>query len=250
MASQYLAAAGISFLKPEKDDSHTSLKFNTADRSLYTHPLNENGDTLSFDYRQFLLRWNSPENESFISLNWCSHKKIVQWIKEQSRTAGIAKDYMYKFHYHLPYAILGDFIFEVTDKDSLTKLSDLRVLGQQSLESFVSHNNLTSEVRVWPHHFDSGAYIPDIGGDGDLALGLGLAIPDELHSDFYFYMALYDRHGSVPTDNLPALSNGIWSNTGFKGAVLPVRNASNRTMVSQFLIEAFTAYKQTKKFKT
>lgn len=39
LAAQYLAAAGISFVAKEDDDSHTNLGFSAETGSMTTHPL-------------------------------------------------------------------------------------------------------------------------------------------------------------------------------------------------------------------
>jgi hypothetical protein len=45
LLAQYLAAAGISFLEKKDDDSHSNLGFSIENSSMYSRPLNENGDT-------------------------------------------------------------------------------------------------------------------------------------------------------------------------------------------------------------
>ncbi len=242
LAAQYLAAAGISFLEKQEDDSHTSLKFSVNDLSLHTYPLNEKGDTLSFDYSKFSLRWNSIEGNNTKNLNWCSHKKILEWISDQATKAGIQKEYKYKLHYQLPYSIINDFVFEISDRNSLTRLSKMRTLGQLSLNSFLKRRGLKTEVRTWPHHFDTGAYVASISNEENLSLGVGLAIPDEVYSDFYFYMAFYDDNGSIDTKGLPYLKIGTWSNKEFKGAILPVKAINNEREVVSFLEQSFDIF--------
>ncbi|MGX1930983.1 hypothetical protein [Flagellimonas sp. 2504JD4-2] len=247
LVAQYLAAAGISFLEPKEDDSHTSLKFNMADKSIYTYPLNIYGDTISFDYADFCIRWNSINNHGELNLKWCTHKKVLKWIEDRAKMSGIQKQYKYKFHYKLPYAIREDFVFEITDdRGSLIRLSDIRTLGQLSLESFILNRRLVSDVRIWPHHFDSGAYVPNLGTNKNYALSFGLAIPDKLFSSFYFYMALYDDEGhtSVETKTLEPLKIGKWLDTGFKGAVLPVDEVTNESVATHFFDEAYEIYRR------
>ncbi len=59
LAAQYLAAAGISFVPEENDDSHTNLGFSTQKECLYTRPLNSSGAELLLNYNFFTLEWNS-----------------------------------------------------------------------------------------------------------------------------------------------------------------------------------------------
>ena len=64
LAAQYLAAAGISFVKKEADDSHTNLGFDTDGGFLATHSLSEDGDKLVLNYKNFNLEWKSNKGEA------------------------------------------------------------------------------------------------------------------------------------------------------------------------------------------
>lgn len=122
--------------------------------------------------------------------------------------------------------------------NGLKELKDLRTLAQSTLASFLKNHNLKSEIRVWPHHFDTGAYT--ILND-DFALGLGLAVPDSLVNEHYFYISGNKAHLTVNTSTFDSLTLGKWINNGYKGAVLPASKL-NEKMALSFLNEAYTAY--------
>lgn len=216
LAAQYLAAAGISFVSKKDDDSHTNLEFSIAKSCMKTHELSKNGDTLSLDYKNFSLNWKSVSGNASFPLDGAKHKDVLTWLKATSKTF-LKRPYVYEFHYDLPYEITDDFKFELLDVKRLSELLQLRILAQLTLEETLKESNLKSSIRTWPHHFDSGAYA---SLSKDVAVGFGLAIPDNVCSDHYFYISGYKGHNALHTDGFSSLSNGEWKNDGFKGAII------------------------------
>lgn len=239
LAAQYLAAAGISFVEKKSDDSHTSLKYEVNNTSLYTLPLNVVGDTLSLNYKLFALEWNSKNNTETILLNGRSHKEVLNWIRTRVKESGIEKKFNYTFHYDLPYAINDDFTF-LLERDALKKQTSIRTLAQNTIESFLLKSKLQSDVRTWPHHFDSGAF-SILNEDGKFSIGLGLAIPDAVCDDFYFYISAYKGHQSFSTEGFLPIKFGLWKNNGFKGAILPASQIM-KEQVEYFFEKTFEIY--------
>ena len=217
LASQYLAAAGISFLKKEADDSHTNLGFNTESGCLETHLLSENNDQLSLCYQSFSLIWKSNDDSKTLKLDGTSHKEVLQWLSETSATF-LNKPYTYNFHYELPYTIDEDMTFQLKNTAEVTDLMHLRILTHFSLEKIIELYNLDATIRVWPHHFDTGIYakLPD----SSISVGLGLAIADAVSDSYYLYASGYNDEGQITPQNFKAFTKGAWSIDGFKGAVL------------------------------
>lgn len=238
---QYLAAAGISFLQKKDDDSHTNLGFSIEDGSLYTRPLNKNGDTLSVSYRKFELYWNSKNLSVPLYLDGISHSEVLEWIKRMASKADLKSPYTYSFHYEFPYELDESYIFRLLDTHSLKELLTLRISAQLILEKFLIDHNLTSEIRIWPHHFDTGAYAYYNDSNGR-AVGLGLAVPDSVCEDHYFYISGYQGHDGISTSAFKPLSLGTWGVNGFNGAVLPASGIEIRQGTS-FFAEAFSNYK-------
>lgn len=241
LAAQYLAAAGISFVEKKADDSHTNLGFSLENGSMYSRPLNEAGDTLSLNYNNFELQWNTQGSSTSFGLDGSTHKEVVRWVEEMAAEANIASPYVYAFHYDMPYTITDDFTFKLLDIDRLKDLMHLRILAQLVLMSFLEQQGLTSEIRTWPHHFDTGAYAP-LKDETGRAVGLGLSIPDTMVNDHYFYISGYTGHDAVGTYGFPPLTNGKWYTDGFKGAILPATGV-DKTAAAVFFQETLEAYK-------
>lgn len=238
-AAQYLAMAGKSFLEPKSDDSHTNIGFNTQTGCFETWTLNTIGVKLLLDLNVFSLKWdigNSPE----IMLAGKSHTEVLHWLIRTSKGLGLNKPYQFGLHYDLPFSWNDNYTFEFTDKKALNEIIQLRKLANSTIENFLNSENLKSDIRVWPHHFDTGAFVVLNDGSGK-SIGLGMAIPDSVVPDHYFYISGYKGHNGLDTSHFKKLSKGEWKNNGFKGAVLAVSNHTEKEIL-YFLEEAFSQY--------
>lgn len=238
LAAQYLAAAGISFVNKKDDDSHTNLGWSIEKKQLETHPLSENGDVLILNYKTFSLEWISEKTKDSFLLDNKTHKQVLEWLVS-SADKFLGKKYTYDFHYDLPYSIEGSFTYKL-EVSELKKLAGLRTLAQISIEKTLKETELESSIRVWPHHFDSGAYA---SLTKDIAVGFGLAVPDSMVNEHYFYISGYKGHAGLDTSKFDSLSLGEWKNDGFKGAVLPTTKI-NEEQVVKFFTEAINTYKK------
>ncbi|MEM9361029.1 MAG: hypothetical protein AAGA43_00265 [Bacteroidota bacterium] len=240
LAAQYLATAGISFLDKRDDDSHTNLAFSRTEKRLETWALDEKGTQLCLDYSSFALLWISNETRT-LSLHEKTHLDVVTWLKEVSASLNSPKDYEYELHYELPYSLGSHETFQLKNPQKIEELIQLRTLGNTVLSKVLTENNLSSDVRIWPHHFDTGAFSP-LGDDSETAVGMGLTIPDSLVDDYYFYISGYKGHTGLETAGFPALTKGKWLNDGFKGAILPASHSTEKDALA-FFNEAIHAYK-------
>ncbi|NAY92426.1 hypothetical protein GTQ34_10890 [Muricauda sp. JGD-17] len=240
LAAQYLATAGKSFIPHREDDSHTNLAFSTAEKSLFTRPLDDAGTLLGLNYNTFSLNWKSS-NPQFFYLKGKTHKDIIAWISEMTKTTGLEKSYAYNLHYDLPYSLEGNESFALSSEGEVQELIRLRSLAQTVLTKFLKEENLESEVRVWPHHFDTGAFAHLHDGSGK-SIGFGMAIPDNTVDDLYFYVSGYRGSSVWNTWAFKPLTHGKWINNGFKGAVLAASQTSEENTL-YFLKEALAGYK-------
>ncbi|UJH68193.1 hypothetical protein [Allomuricauda sp. SCSIO 65647] len=238
LVAQYLAMAGKSFLKEKEDDSHTNVGFVTETKFLETWPLNENGTKLQLDLLNFSLSWSS--NKSALSLDGKSHKEVITWITETAQATGIRKAFNYQLHYTLPYSTTDTFKYQRFNQDHLVELAQLRTLADTVIRSFLKEEGLQSNIRIWPHHFDTGAFAHLKDGSGK-SMGLGMAIPDTLVDEHYFYISGYHDHGAIDVSRFAPLRHGEWKNEGFKGAILPVSQA-DETKALIFFQDALKAY--------
>ena len=239
LAAQYLAAAGISFIPEREDDSHTNLGYSIDDKSFETWPLNDSGSKLRFDLARYELNWISRSESRSLTLDGCSHTQVLEWISATCSAYKLNNPYKYKFHYKLPYPISDDYVFK-TDPEALAREIRLRSLAHNALSQFLLQHQLISDIRTWPHHFDTGIFFL-LPSNKEISIGMGLAIPDSVVDDYYFYASGYQGHESLDTTEFKALEHGKWINKGFTGAVLPATN-QDKEVVFSFFSQAIEAY--------
>ena len=235
LAAQYLATAGISFLEKKEDDSHSNLGFDTKNGYLETWPLNDNGCKIALGYKQFSLHWlTNNTTRMTLHLNGKSHADIVQWMDEVTTALGRTDPYSYALHYELPYGTMtDDFTFIKPPQEELSKMLEYRKIAQLALENVVRKMALSTTIRVWPHHFDTGGYEMISTGNAT-GVGFGMAIPDTMIDDFYLYTSGYKNHDGIDTSTFDAITYGSWMNEGFKGAVLPMKNVDEAKAITFF----------------
>ena len=127
----------------------------------------------------------------------------------------------------------------MTDEAELARVSLLYSKAKNSIEKSLEFYQLESDIRIWPHHFDIGAFAKVTD---NLSIGFGLAIPDKNIEDFYYYSTAYNSEGSLDTNNLEELSIGQWQKGSWDAATIEASNL-NLNQSGEFLIEAIKVYK-------
>ncbi len=238
LAAQYLATAAKSFLEHKADDSHTNLGYVSDKKHLETWELDKNGTKLAFSFPDFSLQWLGATTTTY-PLDGRSHTEIVAWLSKMAQDNNLQGAYGYRLHYDLPYPVTDNYTFQNTNPKELEQLERLRTLAQTVLETFLEKEHPNAPIRIWPHHLDTGAFL--VFEDSKKAIGLGMAIPDSLVNDHYFYISGYSGHDSLETSDFSPLEHGEWKNEGFKGAVLPVSGSSVAQGIA-FFQETYQAY--------
>ena len=221
-ASQYLAAVALQFIEKKEDDSHSNLQWDVEERTFRTQPIGAKGHQLELWVDDFTLAWTLEEDLEF-DLSGSSHGSCLDWINATLQQLGFKDKLIFKFHYELPYHTWdSDKLFPLPDEELAENLevhADLRSWVSEVLEDLLSDE----EIRVWPHHFDTGALI-DVSKEGNevmSSIGLGLAIPDELCSHPYAYVSGWKKGGNLQLTP-PNTSIGEWNKNGFNGVIMPM----------------------------
>lgn len=242
IAAQYIAAAGISFLEKQADDSHTNLGWDVRTSSIIGQNLNKDGLHMALSYLDFSIEFRRKERVlAKIPLSMSKHQNNIKWFEEVFRDLLFEKPYQFKLHYSLPYEDLNeDFVFPYRNEKNLRELILLRNMAYNVLTEISSGHNEKASVRIWPHHFDTGCllWLSDME-----SIGIGLAIPDKMVDRYYFYVSGWRGHEMMDTTGFRSLSNGNWTKKQWKGAVL---KAGGRSIddVRQFFNEALDLYQK------
>ncbi|MBW6490820.1 MAG: hypothetical protein K0B15_06440 [Lentimicrobium sp.] len=228
--SQVIAKANRTYVPEKKDDSHTSLYYDSIGKRI-------------------LGRWiETPEGEVILALNlnslhfeWLDKKQnILYEVSVLNKNAEQLEKSVSTFLYSIKMRIdnfLKPMHFEIPDYkiDKLLEsdISDpglkswmfFRTLANQACQSMSGYLQSEGEIRIWPHHFDSGVYLQ---AKGDLGLGFGLATEDSMIGQPYFYLSGYQSKSPIIYKNLSKLSLGKWqTGSGWNGAVLPFSEVLN-----------------------
>ena len=99
-------------------------------------------------------------------------------------------------------------------------------------------------VRIWPHHFDTGTFAAidwNEKGAASKTIGLGLAIPDSMVNEPYFYLSFWSENPLDIEYNPVKLPAGKWMMPDWNGAVLSVSEIIKKdTAEEQFsLVKSF-----------
>ncbi len=218
-ASQYLASFGIQYITKREDDSHTNLEWNPEDHTLSSRK-NRSGQFLTLHVSDLALEWVTDVQRYRLDLIGHSHGEICVWLHHIALRCGL-EEYDFYLHYTLDSGKLRpDHVYDDYSSERAQKLITYRNSAQEVCEAIREHFNLDTEVRVWPHHFDTGGYSTLPGSD--ISIGFGMAVSDAEVSDHYFYVAGYHDGQSVDTEGLGKLDHGEWNEGEFKGAILPI----------------------------
>jgi len=245
IAAQYLTAASKSFVPTKADDSHTNLGWNHQTKSLETRDLNPQGLRLTLNHEFFSLDVTHPKSgvEASFPLEGATHLDTVAWIGREMQFCGIDTPFEFDLHFDLPYIEdFDDQKFTGIDEKEAMAIGQLRWMADKAVQSAQNLFSDLSDVRVWPHHFDSGA-LGTLKSNPDISIGLGLSIPDNLSDTYYFYVSGYKGEKAIDTAGFPSLDKGKWLNDGWKGALLQAEGVSI-PVVGNFLMKAISAFDQ------
>ncbi|MEX2597284.1 MAG: hypothetical protein WEC59_10190 [Salibacteraceae bacterium] len=241
IATQYLTTAAKSFVPAKHDDSHTNLGWDQNDKQLFTHPFDKEGLQLAFDHINYSIDLLHPSSgiEASYPLQGARHLDVINWIDREARFCKLPNTYAFELHFELPYktAFKDTFIFPELNRAEVNEIIALRDIADRSLTAIAAIHEHAEPVRTWPHHFDTATLI-DLEGNGKRTIGCGLAVPDGMIDDFYFYVSGYLGDESVALDESKTLSHGSWKSGEWNGGVLSGEDARDFNKVLAFLTEA------------
>lgn len=221
-AVQLLSAFGQTYLEVRPDDSHRSMSWNPRTRSFATDATPE-GLWLVLHVPNLTASLRGSGDDPTIPLRGRLLDEAREWLEgavadvlgSEPRTLG-------RPEYEIPEHSVGKQTPFAPTSEGLLELSRFYSDASLLLSELGEETPGTSEIRVWPHHFDIGAVItltPARGGSDARTVGVGLSPGDETSDEPYFYVNAWPR---PEADALPAIDGpGQWNTDGWVGAVLP-----------------------------
>ena len=130
-------------------------------------------------------------------------------------------------HYTIPdHETAHGATYRVTSKETLSEFTRYRNNGHLVMSHYASNFQSADPLRVWPHHFDEGCYIPIQTRLGEVtrSISLGMAVPDSDYQDAYFYVTAWNKEAQQQ-DQLPDIDPPAnWHTSGWTGQVLEIRH--------------------------
>lgn len=224
---QGIASTAEAILPHQDDDSHTNLGWNPSLQALVSHSFDDKCQ-LGLLYPSFSLGLIIDDQvHTSLSLSGKTRAAVYDWIHSNLADLGFeTKAIQPMTRYEIPpHPVTAGAIFNSPSGIILEELAIRRNNAHALFVDIAPEYPYASDIRTWPHHFDTGLYIPIRKNDAqeDLnSIGLGMAIPDSSVNDMYFYVNHWSKSPVKMPPQLPELNGkGYWVNQNWTGAVLP-----------------------------
>jgi len=229
---QVIAKVNRSLVPKQDDDSHTNLYFEPIEKRIYGRWFQQNDNdyilALNLDNFSFLLL---ADNKEIVKQFQIEGKTLVEIEKDIAQAFGTlnlpTEGLMDELHFDIP---TYSFIDEIWEKPEATELNNwitYRSIANEACLLLLGLAQAKSEIRIWPHHFDTGIYIKV---KSKLGIGFGLAMKDEMAMDTYFYISAYPEKYNIQYDNLPNTQYGEWAiNENWKGGILTIKELEEKS---------------------
>lgn len=237
--SQLLAKTSRSLVPAKEDDSHTNLYWDPLQQQLLGRWVPLNGGFLlpGLNFEQMEFQWLDRQMEvvekvSLVGKNYFEAEKLVEG---HAKDVGIdTESLMVPLHFEIPdYSFKNSPINKLEEK-KLLEWSYYRSLANHILKDLGEMVQRKVEVRIWPHHFDTGIYFQ---WNNEFGIGCGLAMEDKMAGAPYFYISAYTGHDQIDYTNATSLSNGKWIKEGpWKGGILPLNELESDIEMKNLMV--------------
>jgi len=225
-AAQFIALAGRYLIPQQADDSNTNMHYDLDRKMLVGNELTD-GLRLSLQITDPMI---CVLNDRFdcvckISLEGKTKHKVFIELNDALAGSGIdVSGFKNELHYEIPeHPLDKGAIFSENNPQYVQEIAYYRQNAEIVLNEIVKANELANQLKVWPHHFDTGTFIPfthnEKGGVAQ-SIGIGWAIPDGMVKEPYYYLSFWPDKPDEGLKNMTALSAGQWMIPAWNGAVL------------------------------
>jgi hypothetical protein len=221
-AVQLASAAGISFLDPRPDDSHTNLEWVPTLVGLFSRVIpGRAAFRIGVKPADLTLLIVTDRDQSVTQykLHGRTLVEATEWIRAQiARLGADAARYSLKRDFTIPSHPLefGD-SFDASERSHFEELSKWFANAAAVLTSLTRSTHDAGEVRCWPHDFDIATLINLAHGR---TIGVGLEPGDEYYDEPYFYVSMSPRPSAAEARSRPLWGRGTWHTREWVGGVL------------------------------
>ncbi len=248
-ATQFLAMMGKNYLPDKPDDSNANLAFDPKLSSIVGRQIT---GTTAFSLNLNIPNWQleivvGGESQGYYKLSGKLKSEVFDWLRNEANTNGLDPEKLkYIDHYDVPKheVDLGQ-PFQELNLDLVSIWLNMRSNANVIMDDLNKIVGITSDIRIWPHHFDTGTYYALADKK---AIGAGWAIADTLCDNPYLYIYGWDGNRSLDYSSVLDLPIGKWIVTDtWQGAVIESVQLSSSDnqyeMVKHFMQSVVGFYK-------
>ncbi len=241
--AQYIALTGTNWLPNQPDDSHTNMVWNNERQRLAGRPVERENQQIQLviDASTFGLLFVDEQQQAVASFPIAGKTpvEVTSWWQSVMHDWGVTD--IKGLNYTLDKPPVPDNM-PYSRPVGLEAWGEWRQLAQTVLATLNESSGQTSEVRIWPHHFDTGVYysFPGETGIEQAAIWAGFATADSVSQEPYFYLSGYNSRQPIDFATAQPLITGKWLNIpSWQGAILPVALVEGAEQVNTFLGESY-----------
>lgn len=248
---QVITKANRTFIEKKENDSHTNLYFDILGNRITGRWIETQAGKLLFtlNLKDLTIQVINSSETVLISVISIGNKLDDIELELERKLLSMGLDttgFKDELHFDIPVYSFHDEPISALSSEALHTWKHYRQLANEASALLLGHAQVLEEIRIWPHHFDTGIYIlinPNLG------LGFGLAMEDDLVGTPYFYMSGYPIDSTVNYVNLPLGKDWKWEVTEhWKGAVLPLTrlaekpDAEQKELLINFICKTYQWY--------
>ncbi len=228
LAAQFIALTGRYLIPKKPDGSNINMQYFPEKEMLLgnSHPDRwAIGVKLRNQTVQILDEKNNSKTE--VSLEGKTFQQAFQEFKTALQNRGIdVSGLKTEQPYELPTGGLkeGNY-FAIGSDGAVSENIRYRHNAELLINELAKQFKDVEPVRIWPHHFDTGTFATvarNEKGAASKTIGFGLAIPDSMVPEPYFYLSFWSENPLDIGNNPVKLPAGEWMMPNWNGAVFSV----------------------------
>ncbi|MBW6537035.1 MAG: hypothetical protein K0B11_18655 [Mariniphaga sp.] len=243
LAAQVIALAGRYLIPKKPDGSNINMQYIPEKEMLLgnSHP---DGWAVGVHLKNFSVQVLDEKEivKAKISLEGKTFQEVFQEFKTALQNLGInVSQLKTEQPYELPTGGLKEGkYFAIESDDAVSENIRYRHNAQLLISELAARFSDVEPVRIWPHHFDTGTFATVARvekGGASKTIGLGLAIPDSMVPEPYFYLSFWSEN-PLEIENEPVkLPAGKWMMPNWNGSILGVSDIiQKQTTKEQYIL--------------
>jgi len=225
-AAQFIALVGRYLIPQQPDDSNTNMEFIFGKDMLLGNAL-ANGMRMALQMSEMKISILDKKNnvKNVIALEGKIKQKVFDELTQNLADFGIdVTDFKNELHYEIPsHQLDKGAVFSIRNENDFIENTNYRHNAKIILNEIAQKFEQEEPIRIWPHHFDTGAFYvisKNDKGETTETIGIGLAIPDNMINEPYYYLSFWSENPIKGLEKFDALDAGRWMMPDWNGAVL------------------------------